>query len=122
MAEPTLSPAVQQQLAQLQQQNQQLQATAQQRAQFEAMKAEGEQALQALESIADDAPVYRSVGAFLVKDAKPAAVARLKDDQETLEIRIARLQKQEGSLRESLQSLQAKLQGALKGWPSQDRG
>jgi prefoldin beta subunit len=114
MAEPALTPALQQQLAQLQQQNQQLQATAQQRAQFEAMKAEGEQALQALEAVADGAPVYRSVGAFLVKDDKAAAVARLKDDQETLEIRVARLQKQEAALRESLQALQAKLQGALK--------
>lgn len=116
MAEPTLTPALQQQLAQLQQQNQALQATAQQRAQFEAMKAEGEQALAALGSIADDAPVYRSVGAFLVKETgKQAAVDRLKEDQETLEIRIARLQKQEASLRESLTALQQKLQGALKG-------
>jgi prefoldin beta subunit len=116
MAEPTLTPALQQQLAQLQQQNQQLQATAQQRAQFEAMKAEGEQALQALEAVAEDAPVYRSVGAFLVKEpSKATATARLKDDQETLEIRIARLQKQEAALRESLTALQQKLQGALKG-------
>ena len=113
---PTLTPQVQQQLAQLQQQTQQLQATAQQRAQFEAMKAEGEQALAALESIADDAPVYRSVGAFLVKESgKQAAVDRLKEDQETLEIRVARLQKQEAQLKESMTALQQKLQGALKG-------
>lgn len=116
MAEQTLPPAVQQQLAQLQQQTSQMQATQQQRAQFEAMKAEGEQALQALEALPDDAPVYRSVGAFLVKEkGKSEAVARLKEDQETLELRIARLQKQETALREALQSLQAKLQTALKG-------
>lgn len=115
MAEPNLTPAMQQQLAQLQAQNQQLQATAQQRAQFEAMKAEGEQALGALESLPDDAPVYRSVGALLVKEpSKSSAVDRLKEDQETLEIRIARLQKQEVALRESLTALQQKLQGALK--------
>lgn len=110
-----MSPAVQQQLAQLQQQSAQLQATAQQRAQFEAMKAEGEQALAALESLPDDAPVYRSVGAFLAKEpGKAAAVARLREDQETLEIRIARLGKQESALREALSALQQKLQGALK--------
>jgi prefoldin beta subunit len=115
VAEPNLSPAVQQQLAQFQAQNQQLQATAQQRVQFEAMKAEGEQALSALEALPDDAPVYRSVGALLVKEpAKKAAVDRLKEDQETLELRIARLQKQETALRESLAQLQQKLQGALK--------
>ena len=116
MAEPTLSPQLQQQLALLQQQNQQLQATAQQRAQFEAMKAEGEQALAALESLPDDAPVSRSVGALLVKEpGKKAAVDRLKEDQETLEVRLARLQKQEAALRESMAGLQQKLQGALKG-------
>jgi prefoldin beta subunit len=116
MAETTLPPAVQQQLAQLQQQNAQLQAMAQQRAQFEAMKAEGEQALQALEALPDAAPVYRSVGAFLVQEpGKAAAVARLKDDQETLEIRIGRLQKQETALRDAMQALQARLQTALKG-------
>ena len=116
MAEQTLPPAVQQQLAQLQQQTAQLQATQQQLAQFEAMKAEGEQALEALGSLPDDAPVYRSVGAFLVKEkGKAEAVGRLKDDQETLEVRIARLNKQEAALREALQALQAKLQGALRG-------
>ena len=116
MAEPTLTPAMQQQLAQLQQQNAQLQATAQQRAQFEAMKAEGEQALAALEALPDDAPVYRSVGALLVREpGKKSAVDRLKEDQETLEVRLTRLQKQEGALREAMAALQQKLQGALKG-------
>lgn len=115
MAEPTLTPALQQQLAQLQQQNAQLQATAQQRAQFEAMKAEGEQALAALEALPEDAPVYRSVGALLVKEAaKKTAVDRLKEDQETLDLRLTRLQKQEAALRESMAALQQKLQGALK--------
>jgi prefoldin beta subunit len=114
VAEPTLSPQVQQQLAQLQSANQNYQATMQQRAQFEGMKMEAEQALAALESLADDAPVYRNVGSLLVKDSKPDAVARLKEDVETMGIRIGRLQKQETTLREQLQKLQTQLQGALK--------
>jgi prefoldin beta subunit len=115
MADPQLSPQVQQQLQQLQAANQQLQATAQQRAQFEAMKAESEQALAALEALPDDAPVYRSVGALLVQDSKKAAHERLKDDAETLEVRVARLQKQETALKEQLGALQAKIQAALQG-------
>jgi prefoldin beta subunit len=114
-AEQTIPPQVQQQLGQLQSLNQQLQATAQQRAQFDVMKAESEQALSALEALADDAPVYRSVGALLVKDSKSDAHARLKDDAETLEVRIARLQKQENTLKEQMASLQGKIQAALKG-------
>jgi prefoldin beta subunit len=115
MADPALSPQVQQQLQQLQALNQQLQATMQQRAQFEAMKAESEQALDALQSLADDAPVFRSVGALLVQDTKKAAQERLKDDAETLEIRVVRMQKQETTLKEQLTALQTKLQAALQG-------
>ena len=114
MAEPTLSPQMQQQLAQLQSMNQQYQATAQQRAQLEAMRIEAEQALEALGALKDDAPVYRNVGSLLVRDTKADAVARLKEDAETMEVRVARLQKQEAALKEQMQQLQAKLQAALK--------
>lgn len=114
MAEPQLTPQMQQQLTQLQSLNGQLQGTLQQKAQFEAMKSESEQALEALNALADDATVYRSVGALLVKDNKPDALARLKDDAETLEVRLVRLAKQEASLKESMASLQAKLQASLK--------
>jgi len=113
MAEPTLSPQVQQQLQQLQAMNQQLQMAAQQRQQFEAMKAESEQALSALEALPDEAPVFRSVGALLVQDTKKAAHDRLKDDAETLEVRVVRMQKQETQLREQMTALQAKIQAAL---------
>jgi prefoldin beta subunit len=115
MAEPTMSPQVQQQLQQLQAMNQQLQMAAQQRQQFEAMKAESEQALGALESLPDEAPVFRSVGSLLVQDSKKAAHDRLKDDAETLELRVARMQKQETQLREQLTALQQKIQAALQG-------
>lgn len=114
MAEPQLTPQMQQQLTQLQSLNGQLQATMQQKAQFEAMKNESEQALEALAALADDATVYRSVGALLVKDTKTDAVARLKEDAETLEVRLVRLAKQETSLKETMTSLQAKLQASLK--------
>ena len=114
MAEPALSPQMQQQLAQLQSLNGQLQATMQQKAQYEAMKAEGEQARDALKALPDGAAVYRSVGALLLKDDKAAALGRLKEDAETMEVRVNRLAKQEAALKESMASLQAKLQAALK--------
>jgi prefoldin beta subunit len=118
MADPALPPHLsqqtQQQLQQLQALNQQLQATMQQRAQYEAMKAESEQALAALEALPDEAPVYRSVGSLLVQDSKKAAHERLKDDAETLEVRVARMQKQEAALKEQLTGLQGKIQAALQ--------
>src|SRR5688572_28605072 len=114
MAEPTLTPQMQQQLAQLQSLNGQLQQTMQQKAQFEAMKHESEQALEALQALPDGAAVYRSVGALLLKDEKKAALDRLKEDAETMEVRVNRLNKQESALKESMASLQAKLQASLK--------
>lgn len=114
MAEPQLTPQMQQQLAQLQSLNGQLSQTMQQKAQFEAMKAESEQALEALTALPDGAPVYRSVGALLLKDDKASAVARLKEDAETLEVRLNRFAKQETMLKEQMASLQAKLQASLK--------
>ena len=114
MAEPSLTPQMQQQLAQLQALNGQLAQAMQQKAQFEAMKAESEQAIEALTALPDGAAVYRSVGALLLKDDKASGLARLKEDAETLDIRVNRLGKQEAALKEQMASLQAKLQASLK--------
>ena len=114
MAEPNLTPQMQQQLAQLQSLNGQLQQTMQQKQQYEAMKAESEQALDALNALPDGSAVYRSVGALLLKDDKATALARLKEDGETLEVRVNRIAKQESAIKESMASLQAKLQASLK--------
>jgi prefoldin beta subunit len=114
MAEPQLSPQLQQQVAQLQQLNQQLAQTAQQRAQFEVMKSESEQALEALGGLDAKANVYRSVGALLVQDSKDAAEHRLKEDVETLGLRVTRFGKQEEQLKQQLTALQQKIQAALK--------
>jgi len=111
-----MSPELQQQLVQLQNLSQQLQQAQQQRLQFEAMKHETDAAIEAIEALADDAPVYRSLGSLLVKDTGKADVlTRLKDEQETLEIRVKRAKGQEDQLRESATQLQAKLQKALQG-------
>ena len=116
MAEaPAIPPQVQQQLSNLQALNANYQATAQQRAQFEAMRLETESALAALASLPDDAAVYRNVGSLLVKDEKKAATERLKEELETSEVRITRLQKQEATMREQLGALQQKIQAALQG-------
>ena len=114
MADPALTPQMQQQLAQLQTLNGQLQATMQQKANFEAMKAESEQALEALTALPDGAAVYRSVGALLLKDDKATALGRLKEDAETMEVRVSRLNKQESAIKEQMASLQAKLQAQLR--------
>ncbi len=82
--------------------------------QMEAMLNENTRAAGELEELAEDATIYRNVGSYLVQDAgRDAAVARLKDDAETMEIRIKRTKGQEEQLREALEELQTKLQAAF---------
>ncbi len=105
---------LQQQVQQLQQMSQQLQSITGQRQQFEALKAEAEMAIEALDGLDADAAVYRNVGSLLIQDAsKDAALARLKDDLETMDIRIKRISGQEAELKKTLDALQVKLQAAF---------
>jgi prefoldin beta subunit len=105
---------LQAQVEQLQQLSQQLRGVSQQKQQFEAMVAESNHAVQALEGLAQDATVFRNVGSLLVEDAgRDAAVARIKEDLETMEIRVKRATTQEGDLKKTLDSLQEKLQAAF---------
>lgn len=114
-----LPPQLQDQLQQLQNLQQQLQVTSQQRGQIEFQIREAERALEELQTVADDAPVYRSVGGLLVKtEGKAAVEKRLKDEKETLDVRLAAYQKNEGRLKEKATELQSKLQAALKNLPA----
>lgn len=113
MAEPNITPEIQQQVLQLQQASAQLQQAAGQRQQFEVMKSEAQQALEALQGAAEDAAVWRSVGSLMVQEGKAAAVERLKDDVETMDIRLKRLKTQEDTLRQQFETLQKKLQSVF---------
>lgn len=105
---------LQQQVQQLQMMAQQLQQVSQQVQQFEALKSESDHAIEVLEGLGDDATVYRNIGSLLVQDeGKAAAVARIKDEMETMDIRIKRAKGQEEELRKSLDALQEKLQAAF---------
>lgn len=100
---------------QLQQMSQQLQQAAQQRMQFESVLHEGKASIEALESLADDALVYRNIGSLLVQDeGKAAAITRIQDDLETMEIRVKRAKDQEAQLREALDKLQKELQASFQ--------
>ncbi|HLF16853.1 MAG TPA: prefoldin subunit beta [Candidatus Thermoplasmatota archaeon] len=114
MPEHALPAKLQGEIANLQAMNAQLQQAAAQRAQFEMLKAETAEALDALAKLPDGAAVYRNVGSLLLQEkGKAAAEARLKEDLETLEVRLTRLAKQEQAIRESAQALQKKIQAAL---------
>jgi len=111
-----LPPQVQNQLAQFQQLQQQLQVLATQRLQLEAKLRELTSTLQELEKVTADTPVYRSTGALLVRvEDRPSLQKELEEQKETLEIRVNTIKKQEKSLGERYEQLQAKLSEALEG-------
>ncbi len=108
-----LPPQVQNLVAQLQQLQQQLQAVITQRAQVEALLRDTEQALEELQKVDDDTPVYKAVGNVLVKEKRENVIKELTEKKETYEIRIKTLQRQEEKLRERFAETQQKLQNML---------
>jgi prefoldin beta subunit len=108
-----LPPQVQNQIAQLQQIQQQIQALAMQKSQIEAMQKESKMALEELEKLADDAVVYRSVGELVIKTSKEESITKLKDREETLSLRLQSISRQEERLTTRFKQLQEQVQQAL---------
>lgn len=117
-----MSPQLQDQITRLQQLRSQLQMIMQQRQQIELRLREVDEALEELEKIDEKTPLYKSVGALLIKTPGKKEVQKdLKSDKESLELRKTTLEKQEGRSREKLNELQSKVQNSLK-LPRQDAG
>jgi len=109
-----LPPQVQNQLRQLQQFQQQLEITVQQRLQIDVRLRETENALEELNKLEENAPVYKSVGNLIIKADKEKLIKKLQEEKETLEVRKKTLESQESKLKEKIEELQKKLQEALK--------
>ncbi|KKG07332.1 prefoldin subunit beta [Methanosarcina sp. 2.H.A.1B.4] len=108
-----LPPQIQNQIAQLQQVQQQVQALTMQKSQIEAMQKESKMALDELERLADDAVIYRNVGELVIKTSKEESVSKLKDREETLSLRLQSISRQEERLTTRFKQLQEQIQQAL---------
>lgn len=75
---------------------------------------EVDRAISELEKVGDDAPVYKNVGAILMRADKGGLLNELKERKELISTRITVLSKQEARTRERLKELQDKLQERLK--------
>ena len=110
-----LSPRVQNQLAMLQQIQQQLQTILQQKAQYEMAVREAKRAQEEISDSADDAVMYMSVGTVMVQKKKEVVNAKLSEKVETLELRIKSLEKQEKTMQGKFEQLQAQIKSAIEG-------
>ncbi|OGS39952.1 MAG: prefoldin subunit beta [Euryarchaeota archaeon RBG_13_31_8] len=114
MAEEEISKQLQDQINRLQQMRMQLQMIMQQRQQIDLRLKETEEALEELDKTDEKTPVYKSVGALLIKTkGKNEVIKELKTNKESLELRKSTLEKQEGRTKEKLNELQSKVQNAL---------
>ena len=109
-----LPPQIQQRLLRLQQLQQNLQGVMAQKQQLTMQLTETENATKELEKLADDAVVYKSIGALLVKAEKVKVSADLADRKELVKMRVDVLAKQEERLRTQVNELQEKLQQDLR--------
>jgi len=108
-----LPPQVQERLLRLQQLQQTLQSVLAQKQQVEMEQTEVEQTLTELQKTADDAVIYKSIGALLVKAEKAKVTEELDERKELLTTRSTVLARQEERLRSQVKEVQTKLQADL---------
>ena len=114
MPEEKMSQQITDQINRLQQMRMQLQMIMQQRQQVEMRLKETEDALEELEKADAKTPIYKSVGAVLIKTKGKSEITKeLKSNKESLDLRKTTLEKQEGRTKEKLNELQSKVQNAL---------
>ncbi|MDI9634090.1 MAG: prefoldin subunit beta [Methanolinea sp.] len=114
----TISPKVQNQIAQLQQMQQQMQTIGAQKSQYEITVREAKRAAEELKDVPDENAVFMSVGSVLMQKKKEEVLAKLNEKIETLELRIKSLEKQETLLQGKFEQLQAQVKQALEGRPA----
>ncbi len=68
-----------------------------------------ERALSVLQSVGDDAAVYRNTGFVMVKVSKEEAVKDLENRKEELQIRLTSLEKMESMLKKQLDEVKEKI-------------
>ena len=112
-----IPPKVQNQLAMLQQVQQQLQTVVGQKAQYEVGIREAKMASEELKDVPADADVFITVGSVMMRQPKEKVESGLTEKIETLELRVKSLEKQEKMLQGKFEQLQAQIKGALEGKP-----
>ena len=104
-----VSKALQHQIGQYQQLQQQAQLVIMQKQNMELQLKEIDGAIKELDAASDDVAMYKSIGALFIKSKKDVTLSELKETKEALEIRISSLSKQEKTLTEKLKEMEQKI-------------
>jgi len=113
-----IPPWLQEQLAKMQQSQQNLQSIMAQKQQLGIEQLETDKALEELKKTGDDDTVYKHAGSILIKSNKKDLVADLEERKELAKTRVTVLSKQEERVKESLKEQEAKINEMMKGTAS----
>ena len=109
MSEQELPPWLKEQLARLQQLQQNLQAIMMQKQQVELEVSETERALEELKKTTADDTVYKLAGPLLVKSNRDDLIKELEEKKELSNTRTVVLGKQESRVKENLKEVESKI-------------
>jgi prefoldin beta subunit len=109
MSEQELPPWLKEQLARLQQLQQNLQAIMMQKQQVEIENVETERALEELKKTTSDDAVYKLAGPLLVKSNREGLIKDLEEKKELSKTRVVVLGKQESRVKENLKEVENKI-------------
>ena len=112
---PQIPPMVQEQLAKLQQTQQNFQSILMQKQQLESQKLETEKALEELKKIDDGEAVFKHAGTIMIKSNKKDLLEELEEQMELAKTKASLLAKQEERLKTTLQEQETKIQEMMKG-------
>ena len=115
---PQIPPMVQEQLAKLQQTQQNFQSILMQKQQLESQKLETEKALEELKKAGDDEAVFKHAGTIMIKSNKKDLLEELEEQMELAKTKASLLAKQEERLKVTLQEQETKIQEMMKGPPT----
>ena len=111
---PQIPPVVQEQLARLQQTQQNLQSIMMQKQQLESEKLETEKALEELKKASDDESVFKHAGTIMIKSNKKDLIEELEEQIELAKTKASLLVKQEERLKITLKEQETKIQEMMK--------
>ena len=109
-----IPPWLQEQIAKLQQTQQNLQMTVSQKQQLEFENIETEKSLEELKKVSDDDAVFKFAGTIMVKSNKQTLLEDLEEKKELIKTRTTVLAKQEDRLKTSLKEQESKIQEMIK--------
>jgi len=111
---PQIPPAVQEQLARLQQTQQNFQSIMMQKQQLESEKLETGKALEELKKASDDELVFKHAGTIMIKSNKKDLIEELEEQVELAKTKASLLVKQEDRLKTTLKEQETKIQEMIQ--------